>query len=355
MKKTYRIIGLMSGTSMDGIDLSLADYTVDSNSWSYDLIYTHCYSYESALLKQLENARKLSAENLLELDKILGLHFANTINHFIHACSLPKDTIHAIASHGHTVHHQPDKGFTCQIGCGERIAFHTGIPVVNDLRQKDVVAGGQGAPLVPIGDLLLFSKQADSFLNIGGFCNVCIPGKKTVAFDICPGNLPLNEVSKRLGHSFDHEGQLARTGTIIPALFEQLGFLDFYQKTPPKSLGTEWLDEFFYPLLKTTYEPRDILRTLVEHEATEIVKVLKRHQCLQVMITGGGARNIFLIERIAALFKGRVLIPDESIIDFKEALIFGFLAALYFEKTPNCIPDVTGARTAVCGGVLHLP
>ena len=353
---SYSIIGLMSGTSMDGLDIAHCTFERNSpvENWTFDLKHTKTVNYPSQILDKLAVATQLSAEELLLLDKQLGRFFANETLAFIEQFHINKPDIDAISSHGHTIFHQPDKGFTYQIGCGDTLAYLTGIPVINDFRQRDVVAGGQGAPLVPIGDKLLFIDKADALLNIGGFTNVCFPGETTTAYDICPGNLPLNALSKQLGRPYDDGGQLARSGEINQELLDQLNGISFYSDSGPKSLGTEWLDEQLTPLLNGDSSV-NMLRTCVEHIAEQINASLTGQGANSVFVTGGGAKNDFLMERIRYHFKGSVLIPDEKLIDFKEALVFAFLGALYLSKTPNTIASVTGAQLDIIGGVLHIP
>lgn len=351
---SYHLIGLMSGTSMDGLDVAFCSFLRDHERWSYTLHAARTYPYPKSLLTQLHDARQLPAEALLQLDKDLGRFFGACVNQFI-ASEHIDTTVSAIASHGHTVFHQPDKGFTLQIGCGDTISTMTGIPVINDFRQKDVIEGGQGAPLVPIGDTLLFGHLADAFLNIGGFCNICVPGERVIAYDTSPGNLPLNHVAGKLGLAYDRDGELARNGRLHSELLETLNALPFYHALPPKSLGTEWLDSIFMPLLPDNIPPEDLLHTITEHIAIQTGLSLKTHKAVSVFISGGGARNTYLTERIQAHFSGSVVIPDSLTIDFKEAIVFGFLGALYLAGENNCLSSVTGAARDVRGGVLHLP
>lgn len=351
---TKSIIGAMSGTSMDGLDLALCRFTVDNERYSYEINAAETYEYPSLLLELLETSKQLTPEQLFLLDKKLGQFYAACINAFIQKNEIDKTQVDAIASHGHTIFHQPDKGFTVQLGCGDTIATSTGIRTINDFRQKDVICGGQGAPLVPIGDKLLFANEADGFLNIGGFSNISIPGVQTIAFDVCPGNLPLNLAAMQLGHSYDKDGNWARSGTVRQEVLEQLNALPFYAQKAPKSLGTEWLESEFLPLLHTIETPEDRLRTCVEHIAEQIGVTAKAHAIDTLFVTGGGALNSFLMERIES--KGiNTKLPEMSIIQFKEALIFAFLGLRFLEEKPNCLASVTGASHDVCGGVLHLP
>jgi len=283
----------------------------------------------------------------------LGVYFGQLIRTFIDKHHLETDFI---ASHGHTVFHQPGIGLTVQIGNGAAIAATCGLPVVCDFRSGDVALGGQGAPLVPVGDVLLFS-DFDFCLNLGGFSNVSyqVEGRR-IAFDICPVNTILNALSERVGLKFDRSGLIARTGTIDPQLLSDLNDQDFYSLIPPKSLGFEWSNEHIWPLINASSLPvQDILRTVVEHIATQIATSLSGFEKGRLLLTGGGAKNIFLIERIATLTKHKLVIPSELIIDYKEALIFAFLGVLRVREEVNCLSSVTGAsRDSVCGAI-YLP
>jgi len=341
---------------MDGLDLSICDYTQDEREYySYKILNTKTYPYPLELLNDLQQSKKKSVEALLLLDKQLGRFFAECINAFLDSSKIDANEVHAIASHGHTVYHQPDKGFTLQIGCGDTIAYHTGIRVINDFRQKDVIAGGQGAPLVPIGDLALFGDQADAFLNLGGFANITIPGLTTLAFDICPANLPMNRIVNRLNLPYDDGGRIAQSGTIDVVVLEKLNALDFYAQNPPKSLGTEWLDAHFLPILDQIQSNEDQLRTLVAHISQQIGTVCQKHWVTSLFITGGGAFNDFLINEIRNAGHVEIVLPSREEIEFKEAIVFGFLGVRYLQGEPNSLHSVTGAKKDVIGGVLHVP
>lgn len=352
----YTVIGVMSGTSMDGIDIVYATYEFSENELCNHVVqHSKTYEYSTYLLENLKISTQLSPSELLILDKILGIYYSERIINFINEFDINPSKIDAIASHGHTIFHQPEKGFTYQIGCGETIAFKTGIKVINDFRQKDVVAGGQGAPLVPIGDKLLYSSLADAFLNIGGFCNISIPSDTTVAFDISPGNLPLNKIATELDKTYDSSGLIARSGSIDKVILNELNEIDYYSNPPPKSLGTEWVKANFTPVVSRINNPKDRMCTVVEHLAEQISRTCIKNSIKSLYITGGGAYNDFLIERIKEKSKLQIIIPDAVEIEFKEAIIFGLLGALFLEGKPNTLSSVTGASRDVIGGVLHLP
>jgi anhydro-N-acetylmuramic acid kinase len=354
---TFEIIGLMSGTSLDGLDIAHVSFNMDAEKGdSYKLLNSLAFDIPEDLRSKLTDAHNFSIPMICQLDKELGHFYGNCVNEFIKKFHIQRTDITAIASHGQTILHQPHNGFTLQIGCGTTLAFHTGINVINDFRSHDIVAGGQGAPLVPIGDFGLFKKEAEGFLNIGGFANMSyMKDGEIIAFDICPGNLPLNKLALAKGLSYDKNGDIAKSGEINFFLLDLLNSLAFYQKDGPKSLGTEWLEEHFYPLLKFDKEIENNLRTVVEHEAVQIGQKLNDAGVKNVLITGGGAKNEFLISRIAHYFNGEVKLPDNDTIDFKEAIVFAYLAALYLENRPNAISSVTGASRDMICGVLHRP
>ncbi len=355
---SYRLIGLMSGTSLDGIDLADVRFERSGNgSWSFEIQSAETFLYHAYLQQQLANCTRLSGEELTLLNHQLALHFADAIEDFIESYQIHRSEINAIASHGHTVFHQPEKGFTLQIGCGTTLARKTGIPVINDFRSRDVAHGGQGAPLVPIGDALLFAEMAESFLNIGGICNLSVPGDRTVAYDVCTGNLPINRLmDQHFNLPFDKDGLVAASGKVNVKLLDALNNIPYFKESGPKSLGVEWIATEFVPILdKTDLSAPDKISTIVEHTAFQIANSLLAHNVNSVLVTGGGARNRYVIERIQHYFHGRVILPDEELIECKEAIIFAFLGALYLANEPNCLSSVTGAHQDVRGGTFHAP
>jgi len=359
MYHNLSIIGLMSGTSLDGLDIALVNFKYNTESIKFEIIQSQTIQYPLDFVDELKNSTNLSVADFFKLDKKIGKVFGEYVNEFIEKYNIDKSKIDAIASHGQTIFHQPENGFTSQIGCGDTIAITTGIPVINDFRTKDVVLGGQGAPLVPIGDFNLFNQFAESFLNLGGIANISYKiEEKIIAYDICPANLPLNLICKdKLNLTYDPNGENAQKGNVIPSLLAQLNQLNFYKISSPKSLGIEWLNSDFYPVLEQFKKSNgeDLLATIIEHEAKQISSILNENKLKSVYITGGGAKNSFLVERIQSHYSGKVIIPESTIIDFKEAIIFAFLGAQYIRKLPNTVSSVTGASRDCVGGVLHLP
>ena len=354
------IIGLMSGTSLDGLDIVYVEFIFDTvnDIKNFKIIQSESYNYSNQFINKLKKSTELNLVEFLKLDKKIGQVFGEFVNDFISKYKIEKEEIHAIASHGHTTFHQPENGFTSQIGCGDTIAVLTGIPVINDFRTKDVILGGQGAPLVPIGDFSLFKNEAISYLNLGGIANISFKKEnEIVAFDVCPANNPLNKIVKQfLKINFDKGGEISSQGKVDKELLNQLNHLEYYTLDYPKSLGTEWLENEFYPLItKSRLGVSDLLATIVRHEVEQINKVLEEKELSSVFITGGGVLNTFFIDELKSIYSGKVIIPNKEIIEFKEALIFAYLGALYLNKQPNILKSVTGAKRDSIGGVLHLP
>ena len=322
MKNEYYALGLMSGTSLDGLDLALCHF-VKTDAWNYKVIAATTVEYTDDLREKLANALTFSAYEFAILDVELGRYIAAKVNAFLATQNVIPDFI---ASHGHTTFHQPQAGLTVQIGSGAVIAAQTGITTVCDFRTTDVALGGQGAPLVPIGDELLFSDY-DACLNLGGISNISFnKDGKRLAFDISPCNMALNYLANKLNLKYDKNGENARKGNIDTALLNELNDIDYYKKTGAKSLGKEWFDTVFLPYLeKSEISVYDKLRTVTEHIAIQLHKVLHFSHRATILVTGGGARNVFLIERFTEISQQKIIIPDTETIDFKEAIIFAFL------------------------------
>ncbi len=347
-----KIIGCMSGTSLDGLDLIYAEFNKFNNRISFNIHASEMLPYSQEMIQFLKAADKLPALRFVELEKDLSLFYVDSIQYFIKKYQIKE--LDYIASHGQTIFHQPDKGFTYQMGNGLLMAQQLQVPVVYDFRSLDVFYGGQGAPLVPIGDELLFSDY-DYCLNLGGFSNLSFrKNEKRIAFDICPVNIVINELSQKLGKPYDESGLLARKGSVIPGLLEQLNALDYYRQTAPKSLGKEWVDKHIFPLFQAETELYDVLRTFYEHVAFQIGQVLKDSSS-KTLVTGGGAYNLFLMERIRSYSESEVIIPKNQIIDFKEALIFALLAYLRVRNEVNILSSVTGASQDSSSGMIAYP
>ena len=336
--KQHNVIGLMSGTSLDGVDLAFVSFYHDK-SWQYQLGVCQTIPYDEIWQKELKELHLKSTSEIKKYSKRYAIYLSQLLSDFINKYNLQVDLI---CSHGHTVLHQPEKGITLQIGDGKVINTQLNIPVVCDFRTLDVELGGQGAPLVPIGDELLFSEY-DYCLNLGGFSNYSFSNDGLrLAYDICPVNIVLNEYASKLGKQFDKEGRIAKTGKINNELLRELNCISYYKKLPPKSLGKEWLEKDFLPILKKYNDSvPNIIRTAVEHIAIQIADCIKSGQCL---VTGGGALNTFLMQRIAANSRANFILGNKKLIEYKEALIFGFLGVLNRENQINCLASVTGAK-----------
>ncbi|MFZ4929668.1 anhydro-N-acetylmuramic acid kinase [Chryseobacterium sp. Mn2064] len=341
-------IGLMSGTSLDGLDICLAEFEKD-NQWHFQILKAETLPYSEDWENRLRNAIHLSAEDLLELNAEYGFYLGGQVKEFIRKHHI--ENINLIASHGHTVFHQPHRKFTLQIGDGRAIKLETGLPVIYDFRSQDVLMNGNGAPLVPIGDELLFSEY-NACLNLGGFSNISLRlNNKRIAFDIAPVNIVLNTLAQKLNKNFDENGDLARQGKIDEKLLSCLNALDFYQQSYPKSLGLEWCNQHVFPFLEEI-ETLDALATFTEHIAQQISKVINENTIQDLLITGGGAYNIFLIEKIREKTSADIILPKKEIIDYKEALIFAFMGVLKMNNEINVLSSATGSTNDHCSGVI---
>jgi anhydro-N-acetylmuramic acid kinase len=343
----------MSGTSLDGVDIAFCCFSVENEVWKYKIINAETIPYSSDWKQTLLSLEKTDAVRFQQIHVEYGFYLGQLVNNFTTKYLLHPDFI---ASHGHTIFHQPEKKFTVQIGSGNAIAAKCNLPVICDFRSLDVALGGQGAPLVPIGDRLLFS-EFDFCLNLGGFANVSYEhNNQRIAYDICPVNIVMNAVCNVLNLEFDRGGALAASGTIHQPLLDELNVLPFYQipSNSPKSLGKEWVLKNINPLIeKYKLSESTVLRTFCEHVATQIGNSLQGHAPGKLLITGGGAYNSFLIGLIENYTKHHIHIPDKNTIEFKEALIFAFLGVLRMRNEVNCLKSVTGAKMDNSGGAIY--
>jgi anhydro-N-acetylmuramic acid kinase len=347
------VIGLMSGTSLDGLDIAYCEFEYIDNNWLYKIVAAETANYHQPLKDELKKAETCTALEFNLIHHQFGKFVGQKVSDFIVKNNLRVDFV---ASHGHTIFHQPDKKISIQIGAGAAIAAACRLPVVCDFRAMDVALGGQGAPLVPIGDTLLFN-QYDFCLNLGGFANISYDKNGSrIAFDICPVNIVLNEICTRWNAEYDNEGAIARSGMLSHYLLTELNQLGFYKMLPdsPKSLGKEWVLKNIYPLLNT-YEvaDNDLLNTICEHIAFQIAKVVNTKPKGKMLVTGGGVFNIYLMERISTLVKHEIIIPNKNVIAFKEALIFAFLGVLRWKEETNILRSVTGASENSIGGAVY--
>ncbi|MCL9807695.1 anhydro-N-acetylmuramic acid kinase [Flavobacterium amniphilum] len=351
LKENYNVVGVMSGTSLDGVDLAHIEFTVEGQKWDFTILESETVAYTDELVEELKLAVDFSENELKNLNEKYTRVLGNIIFDFIRKYNLKN--LDAVCSHGHTILHQPQNGLTLQIGNLKEIADLIGEKTVCDFRVQDVKLGGQGAPLVPIGDRILFSEY-DYCLNLGGFSNVSFEDAgKRLAFDIAPVNTVLNFYAEKLGFKYDNKGQISEGGTISPLLLSELNDLDFYKLKHPKSLGFEFVKTVVLPLIEKYEIPtEDKLATFTEHIAFQISEALQKKNT-KLLITGGGAYNDYLIQRIQHYLPSmEIVIPDAKTIEFKEALIFALLGVLRLKNEVNVLSSVTGATHDHCSGII---
>ena len=339
IKQEYKVIGVMSGTSLDGIDMAYITFNF-SESIGFKIHRAETIAYSKDWQQRLQNLITLNTEELQQIDHLYTTHIAEALKSFIARNNIIE--IDAICSHGHTALHRPETSMTLQIGNLPKLSQILNQKVVCDFRVQDVELGGQGAPLVPIGDRLLFSDY-DYCVNLGGFANISSEENLVrIAYDICPVNIVLNYYAKQMGHEFDSEGKIATSGQVNNYLLQELNSLPFYSKTPPKSLGLEWVKKTVFPMIDAfDLSPADVISTFTEHIAVQISEVLEARS--KVLFTGGGTYNTYVLERISSYKNFQIIKPENTIIDFKEALIFGLLGVLKLRGEANCLASVTGA------------
>ena len=358
MKNTsYHVIGLMSGTSLDGVDLAYCVFTYEKQNWIYKILNTTTFSYSTEWEQLLLRAMQLSGAELTTTDRVYGRFLGELVKKFITENNLKPDFI---SSHGHTIFHVPEQNLTLQIGHGAYLAAAAGLPVVCDFRSLDIALGGQGAPLVPIGDHLLFH-QYNLCLNLGGIANISfLAGGQRAAYDICACNMLLNTLANQLDLPYDRDGEIAQTGSLATDLLQQLNSANYFQTPYPKSLGKEWVDQNSLAMLQeANLSVADKLQTACQHIADQIAASVQSISSgsapAQMLVTGGGALNTYLIMLIRKAVGSQinVVVPELELINFKEALIFGFLGVLRWEQQPNCLSSVTGARYDNIGGAIY--
>ena len=355
-KRNWKVIGLMSGTSLDGLDIALCEFVTKGKELkNFQILRAQTYPYSEEEIAHL-SLMEASALAFSEAHAWFGRWCGQKVALFLEGIELEVDLV---ASHGHTIFHQPNRSFTAQIGDGGALSAVCQLPVVSDFRTMDVALGGQGAPLVPIGDLLLFPHH-QFCLNIGGIANISIKvDDGIVAYDICPANMALNYVAQEAGHAYDENGNMARAGSIQADLLQQLQSLDYYQLAYPKSLGKEWFDQVFLPILSAyPISSQDKSRTLCEHISSQIAAEVQKSMSKgpqHMLVTGGGAFHTFLIEKITEKLKATctVEVPKQEMVSFKEALIFAFLGLRRVQNLPNALRSVTGGRIDSIGGALY--
>ncbi|MFS4415720.1 anhydro-N-acetylmuramic acid kinase [Maribacter sp. 2307ULW6-5] len=356
--KTFNILGLMSGTSLDGLDLCYCHIWKKQDQWTFEILQSESRTYPKGMRSRLKHAIELPSEELLQFHNSYGTWLGRQSKDFLQKHKLQVD---AIASHGHTVHHRPEQGLTFQLGSGQHLANTSGNRVVCDFRTNDVALGGQGAPLVPIGDRLFFSEY-DQCLNLGGISNISFEMEgRRVAYDIGLANMALNHLTRKIDLEYDENGNLAASGRVNAPLLEKLNALAYYQLPFPKSTGYEWFTDEVVPLLDTTPDRMEnLLHTTVHHICDQIALQLEKYRTKdlqRMLVTGGGALNGFLISTLREKLGARteVVVPSKTLIDYKEALIFALMGALRLAGETNVLRSVTGAERDSCSGVVHFP
>ncbi len=350
---TRTALGIMSGSSLDGLDMAFCEFTEKHNCWAYRVVSAETLPYPEEWKMLLQESSYADGKRLVKNDMAYGNYLGEKANSFLKNHHLEPDII---ALHGHTVFHQPEKGFSLQLGNGQAVAIVSGIETVSDFRNKDILLGGQGAPLVPIGDKLLFAEY-DYCVNIGGIANISFEEKgERLGYDVCPANQLLNHLSRQMGKPYDKNGATASLGKLDKSFFDELNNVDFCQQPYPKSLSNEQVQEIFLPILDSSPASlEDKLYTVVKHIAFQIAKTTDASSRKKILLTGGGAHNSFLAEAIRRECPQSVYLPDIQIIDFKEALIFAFMGVLRKVGRINCLASVTGAERDSSGGVIYLP
>lgn len=356
--KTHKVIGLMSGTSLDGLDIAYCYIWKTSKGWNFTIKNTKGVSYKAKMKAQLKDSIYLSASELIILNNSYGLWLGKQVKTFIDENKLEVDFI---SSHGHTTHHQPENGMTYQIGSGQYLANESGYKVVCDFRTNDVALGGQGAPLVPIGDQLLFNTY-DFCLNLGGISNISFESDgNRVAYDIGLANLILNYITQKIGLSFDKGGQRAREGKINQEMLVELNALEYYKLPFPKSTGYEWFVEKVAPIVeKTDDNIENLLHTSIHHICEQVaiqVRAAINKSNASIFVCGGGALNGFLLETLKEKIGTdiEIIFPSQILIEFKEALVFALMGVLRLEGEVNVLSSVTGAKKDSTSGVIFLP
>ena len=356
----YRAIGLMSGSSLDGLDIVFTEIQEMGGKWSYEIVHADCYVYPDEWITRLKNVVSLTALDYQLLHAEYGHYLGLQVNRFIEEHQL-QYKVALVASHGHTAFHIPGKKMTAQLGDGAAIAATVQLPVVSDLRAIDIACGGQGAPIVPIGEKLLLGEY-DYFLNIGGIANISGNG---LGFDVCAANRVLNMLAADAGKEYDDQGKIAARGNVNNNLLEKLNALSFYQQDYPKSLANDFGTGIVYPLIKDAGSNiPDSLRTCTEHIAVQIKKAISglmnhKPQAInnKLLVTGGGTFNTFLIERLKEQLKEldiEVIVPDKKLVKYKEALIIGLIGVLRWREETNVLSSVTGAIRDSVGGAMWM-
>ena len=353
-ERLYNVLGLMSGTSLDGLDMALVRFQKFEETWNYECLKAITYPYKKDWMNKLQSAPSLGKAELFELHAAYGDLLGGLAKDFLGSIGADCDMI---SSHGHTVHHDPEGGYTFQLGDGNRLASTSGFKVLADFRSQDIALGGQGAPLAPFGDRMLFG-AFDACLNLGGISNVSLQSdNKRVGFDLTGCNILLNCLAEREGKAFDKNGLLASSGKVIPQLLNKMNEWPFLKQEGPKSLHKDDVLAFFIPLMDETAATPDLLRTTVTHIGMNISSTLNQHlgREARVLVSGGGAWNKFLLEELRNSMLAEIFLPSKEVVDFKEAIIFAFLGLMRSKGEVNVLAAVTGASNDHSAGQIFEP
>ncbi len=349
----------MSGSSLDGLDIAHVELEEVRGEWGYNLLHAACIPYPAEWMERLQKAPQMSVPDFLRLHTAYGRYMGQLVNNFIDEHGL-RHQVHFIASHGHTAFHEPANHTSFQLGDGASLAAVTGFPVINDLRALDIAYSGQGAPIVPIGDKLLFGDN-DYMLNIGGIANITVRHNGTMlAFDICPANQVLNTLAERTGKTMDEGGAMAANGSLLNDILSELNDGNYYKLPAPKSLSNEAARELVFPkLLQSAHSNEDLLHTAVAHIASQVAEAVKHYphgrEKATMLITGGGAFNnhmVNVIEQALTPYNVDVFVPRPDVIKYKEAIVMALIGTLRWREDVNVLSSVTGAVKDSCGGAL---
>lgn len=351
------VCGVMSGSSLDGLDLAICNFDFDSSTeqiaWSF--AKTSAIDIPNAIRDELRNSYHTSAADIYGIEQRFTQFCGNAIHSFL------KDTsVDFIGFHGHTVFHEPAQDYTVQIGNCHHLAQQLKIPVVGHFRYKDIALGGQGAPIAPIVEKYLLNDY-DAFVNLGGITNISIhDGHHITAYDITVCNQALNHLSQQIGKEYDDRGKIAATGIVDNSLLNELGNLEFLKQKAPKSLSNTWVLSEVIPILdRSDSTIPDKMKTVVEHICLEIARSCDGINRLRtLLVSGGGVHNDYMINTLQAKLASQnisVQKPRAKLADYKEALLMALMAYLRVNEIPNCLASVTGAERDNCGGVIYNP
>lgn len=359
----------MSGSSLDGLDLACVEFevdTADNNQLAWRLLAGQTLPFTPEWIEILQKLPQANALDFCKTHAQLGHYFGKLTKQFLEAHQLTPDYI---ASHGHTIFHYPQEGFTVQIGDGAAIAATTGISVISEFRTMDVALGGQGAPLAPLADKFILPGN-DFYVNIGGIANIsCNIDGKFIAYDTSAANQILNNLAHAIGLEYDDKGSMAASGAVDEELLKQVNQHSYYQQPYPKSLDNGWVLQNVLPIfLQNKASINDKLATAVEHTAQQLVfaiqEIIKKENFVKtaykMVATGGGVFNDFLIQRIqyhlnkATLAHVELTLPDTDMIKFKEAILMALMGLRRIENLSNSIATVTGASRDSSNGAVYL-